>query len=456
MVNEFIKSMENSIEEEFKKMKIQSYIQKTLQDRNEMKMILLNMLSNYEIKFNNINDLISAKKEELDPNLENLKNKIIEELNFLISRSLEEISSLNSPILKLLNDYKDVIKNKEDFKVQNIWYIQNITRINEELALTIPKAKDELTIIIPKIENHLTYEELQDISKDVRIKLVSSDPHVNSLVKKFKELPNLEFRNFDSKNIIAFKMDNQYAVLGVLKEDKQDPIDDFIGYGTNYIPIVNLMSTIFRSIWGSATPDKSHPLQSGRRASISNIKQDSRPTPNVSPYNTNIEESKGVEGKIEEKVIGVEKVQTQEIKSENLSPPIKEIPPKEPIDTQIIKDEFQVEKIQGKESEVQISESKASKEFISNISPNPDDQAGNIINNAFNSLLSKLEQLKGIEFSKKLEEIADIILENKGFSVTLHSVRSIINEYKNRNELLSEVEKKEIFESIENWKSRLF
>ncbi|MEJ2277332.1 MAG: hypothetical protein P8Y70_06215 [Candidatus Lokiarchaeota archaeon] len=79
--------MENSIEEEFKKMKIQSYIQKTLQDRNEMKMILLNMLSNYEIKFNNINDLISAKKEELDPNLENLKNKIIEELNFLISRS---------------------------------------------------------------------------------------------------------------------------------------------------------------------------------------------------------------------------------------------------------------------------------------------------------------------------------------------------------------------------------
>jgi len=68
----------------------------------------------------------------------------------------------------------------------------------------------------------------------------------------------------------------------------------------------------------------------------------------------------------------------------------------------------------------------------------------------------KINNIEGSKFSNELQIIADLILENKGFSVTLHKVRSVINKYKEKKELLDEEDKKEIFQDIETWKQRLF
>jgi len=51
--------------------------------------------------------------------------------------------------------------------------------------------------------------------------------------------------------------------------------------------------------------------------------------------------------------------------------------------------------------------------------------------------------------------IADLILEKKGFSVTLHKIRSKINQYKNHLSHLNDVDINHIIEGIEEWKERI-
>ncbi|MHA1294458.1 MAG: hypothetical protein ACTSQJ_17585, partial [Promethearchaeota archaeon] len=89
------------------------------------------------------------------------------------------------------------------------------------------------------------------------------------------------------------------------------------------------------------------------------------------------------------------------------------------------------------------------------IQPKAGDEISVQVNNAFNQLYAKINNLKGDEFSKGLQDVADLILELKGFSVTLHNIRSWINNFKGRKDLLNEDEKKQLFEALESWKQRL-
>jgi len=66
-----------------------------------------------------------------------------------------------------------------------------------------------------------------------------------------------------------------------------------------------------------------------------------------------------------------------------------------------------------------------------------------------------LQEAKKEEFSEEMENIAELILEKKGFSVTLHKIRSKINQYKNHLGHLNEVDISHIVESIEEWEKRL-
>ena len=76
------------------------------------------------------------------------------------------------------------------------------------------------------------------------------------------------------------------------------------------------------------------------------------------------------------------------------------------------------------------------------------------IDAAFRVLVKKLPNLKGEEFSEELDKVAELILEKKGFSVTLHKIRSKINQYQTQGHL-SDVDINHIIENIEEWKKKL-
>ncbi|MFX0036810.1 MAG: hypothetical protein ACFE9I_14365, partial [Candidatus Hermodarchaeota archaeon] len=94
--------------------------------------------------------------------------------------------------------------------------------------------------------------------------------------------------------------------------------------------------------------------------------------------------------------------------------------------------------------------------FVSAVKPKAGDDAAVEIKSAFDNLIQRLDSLKGDQFGNELQNIADLILEKKGFSITLHKIRSIINKFKEKLSLLDQNDKKEIIEEIESWKQKLF
>jgi hypothetical protein len=83
------------------------------------------------------------------------------------------------------------------------------------------------------------------------------------------------------------------------------------------------------------------------------------------------------------------------------------------------------------------------------------DESGILIGIAFDKLVQKLHSIKGGEFSSELQKIADLVLERRGFSVTLHKLRSLINKFRFNDFLLNENDKNQILVNIETWKKKL-
>ena len=60
-----------------------------------------------------------------------------------------------------------------------------------------------------------------------------------------------------------------------------------------------------------------------------------------------------------------------------------------------------------------------------------------------------------LKTKESVQKIADLILETKGFSVTLHKLRSTINKYKEKMNLLTPDDVRIIITNIEEWKKHI-
>jgi hypothetical protein len=445
-VGDFTNRVTSLIEREFDQVSLKPILNASIQQRNDFKMLLLNLLSSFEMKMKRLGESIKEKKDNLDPNIESLKNTILSKLNIIISNSVDQIANLNQPILRALSNYRQIALKPEDLKNEYIWKIKSTTLINEHIINAIHNSTSELIIIIPNLKDYLSTDLLEDLPKNLRIRIASSDPHVNSKVMKLKSIENLEFRNYENKNFIGLKSDEDLLCMGFIDQDPEDILDNFTGIGINNSKLVKLFQKALYNVWSAAEPDyggvPKKPMRSSPTPAPTPTKtkqytqshtQQSRPN----LRQTDLERSKKLET-IETKPKGEEKL------SEKIGNELK---------TSIEKNDREKMK---KEKKPQVSGSGIAQDFKSKITPKPDDSVGMEINTAFNSLLKKLNELTGQTFAQSLEKIADLILEKRGFSVTLHDLRRTINDYKNARGVLSGEEKEQIFNKIEEWKNRLF
>ncbi len=447
MVSDFTNNLLEQIEKKFdmNSKPIEKITDLMFQYRNDFKMLLLNMLTNFETNMNKIYDLLKENNENLSSAVGNIENEIIGTLNAILQNSINEVSNLNKPIENVMKSYFQEISEPKKGISNNIWIISSVTRINEAIQDLILNSKETLTIIIPHIENHISLEQFGTISSNLKIKVISSEAHTNSIVKDFKNISNILYRTYQNENLIISNGDNSHIFLGIIQESK-DPLNNFIGIGSNSKPLIELFNPLINYIWEKSYPDTFHGAQVVKPEYITPIK----PLTTAKP----IIKMKLRSEKIEKKS------RTLEIKKKKPSievpSSIQEIP----------KDDKRVLKSQSKESIVSIppkpqitdlkQKLKEKVESVAEVIHEVDDEIAIEINNAFNALVLKLNNLKGDEFGKELQHIADMILEKKGFSVTLHKIRSIINRYKEKLTLLDENDKREILDNIENWKKRLF
>ncbi|MGQ4873552.1 MAG: hypothetical protein ACP6IY_05695 [Promethearchaeia archaeon] len=438
IVNEFTSNMFDLIENEFNSIiePINSIEEKVSQTQKEFKNLFLGIINNVEEKNKKLEGIILKSKQNLDENVEKLKNIVKNQIFSIVKDSIDQISNLNNPIIDVLNNVFNVISDKNIFEQNQIWFLNSRTKINELISYLLINSKEKITFIFPKLEHHIRLEQLKNISDSLQIKIVASDPHVNSLVTNIKELPNVSYRKLENENIIAFKADNNCLVISTVIKDSQDPLNDVIGFGTNYAPLINILTPIIETTWNSARSDfapspkierkKVHPTTS---TSATGIQTSTSTTisggQTVKPSQVNIQQS------------------TPQYQPQTQTQSVPQTPSQTP------------PQIETKPQPQIQSQPQAQQQFISSVQPTKGDDAGGMIHAAFNAFLQQINSLKGTELGKALEDVANIILEVKGFSVTLHSIRRTINELKTKDRFLEENEKHELFQSVEEWKQRL-
>ncbi|TFF85789.1 MAG: hypothetical protein EU518_00500 [Promethearchaeota archaeon] len=451
MVRDFTNQITTLINQEFEKLPIDSIINKSIQQRNDFKMLLLNLISSFEMKIKKISEVIKTKREDFDPNIQNLKEKILGKINTIIYNSVDQIANLNQPIIRALSNYEEYSLKTENLKIENVWEIETLTEINEQIINTIDNSSEELVIIVPELKDFLKIELFQNLPKNLKVKIASSDPHVNSMVMKFKSINNLEFRHYDNDSFIGLKSDNNLIAMGFINKEEKNPLDNFSGLALNNPQLIKVFKVALYNVWSAAEPDYGGTRRS-TVSSKSSVRTSSGPTiPKETPIQHELEREG--ESKNQLRSSPSEEIKSTEIKE---SKKVEDKKISEDIGEELRASLEKTQKIKEQKKEAEIPKEKAEKrDYTSKIFPKTGDSAGMEINNAFNSLLQQLNDLTGETFSNKLELIADLILEKRGFSVTLHDLRSTINDYKSQRGLLNIEEQNHIFEKIETWKQKL-
>jgi tetratricopeptide (TPR) repeat protein len=384
-----ILNMKGSIQAEFKEIEaiieettlepIETKIKDSFQYVNDFKLLYLNVISNFEAIMNKLQKIIVKKRENLEGNLQKAENLVLEKIDSIIHDSMNQVSGLSKLMESIIHQFEDKSVYSEKMSIDDLWLIKSKSKLLEEITNLMTNSKGEAILIIPKIEEFLNIIQFQNLPTNLRIKIASSDAHTNSLVKIFKEIKNLEFRTIQNENRIALKGDNNKIIICLVNKDSKDPLDNLIGIGSDFKPLITILTPIIEASWATASGET---VPTKRKKKTAKIKAPSQKMPHI------------------------ESVETQTTETTQDS-------------------------------------------FVSNIYPKPGDEVGMQINTAFNLLIQRLKTATGEEFSKELQKIADLILEKRGFSVTLHKIRSLINKYKEQlAPIISQKEKDKLFEEI--------
>lgn len=435
VVNELTVNLHELIKKDFEHSfeSMQNVMNSTFQFRNDFKILLLNMINNFEIKMNSIIDIIKEKDEGLGDQKLEFKDLILEELNKINENSINSIISLNDPINKVIQDYLQKFNPSEKNQISQIYQVYSLQKVKSEVYSFIRSTQNELKIILPVVENFISVDEFKEVTKNLKIKLAASEAHTNSLVKNFKEIPYFEYRMLKNSSVIAIKGDDDHLLIGVIQTNSDDKLKDFVGFTTDFPPLVKLLEPVITSLWEMGSSEviqttKSVGIEGNLKVISDHLKTKTTPVHSSQSESLKTSETQKPQSEIanEKAILDIKQPTETPVRIQKEAPST-EIP---------IKEEFHQVSLK-----TQLGQ---------------EDQNTIMINNAFISLIDKLSSLKGTEFSEALESIANLILEKKGFSVTLHKVRSVINQYKLNENPLNELDIKQILASIEDWKTHLF
>lgn len=421
IVKRFTLELHEKIKSEFDNTleSMNTIVNSTFQFRDDFKMLLLNMMTNFEVKINQIFDIVKKKNDQMKPQMESFRDIISAKTTEILQNSINSVMKLNEPINSLMNNSTEILKKTQ---VDKIYQVNSIAKVSEEIYNFFAKTKQNLIIILPNLEPLILPEHLNEAPSSLKIKIISSEAHTNSYVKKISDSANVEYRMLRNESIIILKGDNDHILLGVIQGESSDPLNNFVGVSSNYPPFVMMLNTLIDSLIEIAVKDSFQ-----------------------------VPKSIGAEG------VGTDV--RKQLKAANIGGPKIMIPEKttpstpKPIKTDIKKKIQKIEPL--KEPPKEIPTVSTHHDQKNNVKPKPEDKSSTIIKTAFTNLIQNMGALKGKEFSEELQTVANLILEEKGFSVTLHKIRSTINQYKLSEDYLNELDMKQVIASVEDWKDHL-
>jgi len=358
----------------------------------------------------------------------------LDNFEVIIKNSVDSVAALNNPIDKVMKSYFHSYVSPEKVQLSDLCFINSISRVNENIINIIAKCNHEILLILPKLETHLSLDSFKPINNNVKIKIASSEAHTNSFAKNLKSIKTLEYRMLKNEDIIILKGDDSFLLIGILNSNTQDPLNDFIGFATNHSSYFNLLKNFINLMWEKGSTELYQAPQTiGTKAGDTASSKPLQTTP-IKKIQPSIEVPEHIRAEQKEPTISKRVVVKSPFQDKTLETPQPKVSQTNADLTQKIQQQV---------------------DFVSKTQPKPGDEAGIMINNAFNELAQKLNKMNGEDFSKELQKIADIVLEKKGFSVTLHKLRSTINQYKMFVHPLSKENIEQIKQDFEEWKAKI-
>ncbi len=356
-----------------------------------------------------VDDLV-VKLNQLNTQMKNQQEQLVKTITGHLkpsSKTIDQtITDLRSIISTLMNHH-DLKKNKEDFL--NEVEQQLKIKFNEILVNNAQQIK----IAVENERNKGTFEQLlvQSVQYQTDLKLILLNL-LNDFELKLNRISSLlkSHEETDEKNIKTLKQ----GILSTMSSLLDKSIKDIIGLNE---PITLLLSDYLRKLTSKKVPLKKEEVPTLQKEEIERPHippKKERPEAKVKPASIKFSAPRPTVKKLEA------------LKKEEPPPPLK--PSVSSHDLVLV------------EKEVPKTEVKKEPESIGMM---------------FNNLVKNLKNLKSNDFSRQLQGIADKILEEKGFSVTLHQIGRIINQFKGSETQLNEEDIELIISNIEQWKKKL-
>ncbi|MHA1678364.1 MAG: hypothetical protein ACTSW3_06250, partial [Promethearchaeota archaeon] len=439
MLEDFVSDSYNLIEIELNSStkEINEKIDTAISYGNDFKASLSSIINGFKSKTDKIIKMIQEKNVQIQPQLDLLKEQILEKMELINSDSIDSIIALNNPVSKILRNILDSNFFEELEKRKDIWEINSVINLQEILLNMLINAQERLLFMVPKLNIYFKLDDLKECKPGIKIQIASSEAHTNSLVKKYLEFPYIEYHSVKNENFIMTIKDNDFLLLGFIS-DENDSLTNFNGFVTNFYPLIKVFEDLISNILykGVIKTFQKPKFVGHEKVATSNLKYPKSligGTISKKPIQMDLKEQK----QFIKKPITPTQLQESEIYTKPLQKP--------EIKKDISKQAKVPEETAEKESTVPPIE----------VVKEPKDHVGALISAAFDQLVGKLKNLKGGEFSNELEKIAEMILEKRGFSVTLHKIRLLINQYRFSPNYLNELDIKNIIENVKDWKSRL-
>ena len=249
----------------------------------------------------------------------------------------------------------------------------------------------------------------------LNVKLISSESHDNKHALAFTKKLNIEYLQLKNNNIIAIIGDNLYLIFGVCQKTSNKPTFEISGFFSTYKPLIEIIKPLVVEISNKAQLPKEIEINKGFNEIIENINDYTgrkiskrlKRLLNVAfekdGISLNILELKLLTGKLEklyyplddemkDYIIKELNKLNKEFSTLDLEYPPEFRPPileeeKGELEEEIIPDEIEIEPLEPEK-----------------------------INNLFEILIEKVDELKGVEIGEQIDKFIEVVLKLQGYS----------------------------------------
>ncbi len=441
------------ITEEFKELREKAG--DILQERYDQKSQKFEILNSLARKFQSLHDSLEAKRNTLNVDLKNMEqlvnSRMIETFQDLTKNITNNVLFIDVFLKIILQSYSGI----NLFSFEKFWLINSQAKINQEISNILANSRREVLIITTKIESFINKEELLTSSKKLKMKIASSNSHDDDIIQELIKNDNIRCRRLRNKNIVGINGDNSVAIVGIIQEKERDKLKNFIGFGTNHKPLVDLLDLILFGKWEEAKPQKEVQITDNFSYIIKNINNI-----NGNEIGKILQDTLDIAVDIEGMSLGVLDMKLLISRLKPINAPIDKgmqnsvIEKIKNLNKEFSKFELsttpELKQAEYQEQEIIEKVIKLPGQKIPSIFPTVDDDAIDVglVKDFFNIFEGKVDNLKGIEISKQIELMIDTILKFQGFS----QIVEWKNQLKLVNSALEGPFKNKLRDDINSWK----